>query len=511
MQKRKENQNAKQQLVERFLEGEGIPTDTWTTELKHVPDMTHSVVEDFFKNANDKRHLTEGYAFSKTKKFETSGKPLRINLLPNCNMFLLEGHTRPAMKQAKGISSGSGIYSCIVVFDKLTGNIIRARDRSCAAGRRGYCKHIAALCYKLVEAKMSSAKELPRALSCTEIKQQWGVPSIKAQQDPEKELMKKKPLQDITFEKHLLVRDQKGGRKRRLPQEVSSTYSSTPAGEPNIDAACVDAFKQDLSKSKNSYLVTNFVHLNHNPTCVPAADKENTPSCSTAGSILKQRSEAWFQERIGKVTSSKAPAVVGLYGRKEFMETWECIKNGKPEPSKNFKNFQRGINFEESAARCFSLNSGVELSECGMFVLPSDDRFAASPDRIFQGETCSEITNLKTNKNIKLNGQCLLEIKTRAEGQTEPLSTVTGAHICQVQLQMKCTETGLAILQSYVPESNKSKYFLIHRNDDFINLFMNLCTSAFNSNLLEFDSMLGIRQFANALAKDCPEIDFVLV
>ena len=159
--------------------------------------------------------MTEGYAFSKTKKYETSGKPLRINLLPICDMFLLEGHTRPAMKQAKGISSGASIYSCLVVFDKITGNIIAARDRSCAAGRHGYCKHIAALCYKFVEAKMSSAKELPRALSCAEIKQQWGIPSVKAQQDPEKELMKKKPLQDITFEKHLLIRDQKGGEKKK--------------------------------------------------------------------------------------------------------------------------------------------------------------------------------------------------------------------------------------------------------------------------------------------------------
>ena len=48
--------------------------------------------------------------------------------------------------EASQISSGSGTYSCIVLFDKLTGNFIRARDRSCAAGRRGYCKHMAALC-----------------------------------------------------------------------------------------------------------------------------------------------------------------------------------------------------------------------------------------------------------------------------------------------------------------------------------------------------------------------------
>ena len=34
-------------------------------------------------------------------------------------MFLLEGYTRPAMKQAKGINSGSGVYSCIVEIDHV--------------------------------------------------------------------------------------------------------------------------------------------------------------------------------------------------------------------------------------------------------------------------------------------------------------------------------------------------------------------------------------------------------
>ena len=63
------------------------------------------------------------------------------------NMFLLEWHTTPAMKQANGINSGSGIYSCIVVFNKLTGKVLAARDRSCPAGKGGFCKHIAAFCY----------------------------------------------------------------------------------------------------------------------------------------------------------------------------------------------------------------------------------------------------------------------------------------------------------------------------------------------------------------------------
>ena len=122
----------------------------------------HSVVEEFFQNSGEKRHLTDGYAFSKTKKFGTSGKPLRINLLPGCN-DMLEGHTRPAMKQAKGITSGSGVYSCIVDFSKLTGKILAARDRSSAAGKRRFCKHIVALCYRLVELKMPESFPNPSA------------------------------------------------------------------------------------------------------------------------------------------------------------------------------------------------------------------------------------------------------------------------------------------------------------------------------------------------------------
>ena len=129
-----------------------------------------------------------------------------------------------------------------------------------------------------------------------------------------------------------------------------------------------------------------------------------------------------------------------LHGKVKFLETWECIRNHKREPSRKLRNFDRGVQFENSAANCFSNDSGTTVLECGMFVLSSDHRFAASPDRVFQGETCADLTNVRTNQEVQLTGQCLLEIKTRAEGQSEPLYSVTGAHVCQVQLQMKCAE-----------------------------------------------------------------------
>ena len=155
----------------------------------------------------------------KLKKFETSGKPIRLNLLPDHDMFLLEGHTRPATKQAESISMGKGIYSCSLLLSKETGKIIAAKNKSCAAGKRSFCKHIVALAYKLDEATMSGATQLPKPISCTDVRQQWGLPSIKAEQNPEKEAMKRNPLHEIVFEKHILTRDNLGAENANYPQK----------------------------------------------------------------------------------------------------------------------------------------------------------------------------------------------------------------------------------------------------------------------------------------------------
>ena len=82
---------------------------------------------------------------------------------------------------------------------------------------------------------MSCSVELPKSISCTQVRQQWGIPSIRASQDPEKELTKRMPLQEIMFEKHLLQQDKSGGRKLKLPVEVSCGHTSRPHREPAVD------------------------------------------------------------------------------------------------------------------------------------------------------------------------------------------------------------------------------------------------------------------------------------
>ena len=111
----------------------------------------------------------------------------------------------------------------------------------------------------------------------------------------------------------------------------------------------------------------------------------------------------------------------------------------------------------------------------------SDQTYGASPDRTCLGETCKKLVDIKTGGQVTLSGLCLLQIKTRAEGNLEPLASVTGAHVAQIQLQEECTQANVCILQSYVPESKKSKYFLIGKNNNFINSFK-LCFSAILNN-----------------------------
>ena len=90
----------------------------WTQNLENIPFklITHFVVEKYFEN----RHVREGYTFSKTLKFETSGRPMRVNLKDE-RYFLLEGYTRPSMKTSKGTAKGEGIYRCLVIFGLKTG------------------------------------------------------------------------------------------------------------------------------------------------------------------------------------------------------------------------------------------------------------------------------------------------------------------------------------------------------------------------------------------------------
>lgn len=144
--------------------------------------------------------------------------------------------------------------------------------------------------------------------------------------------MKRDTLQEIVFEKRLVERDESGGRKRKLPVEASSNYTSKRSGEPPVDQEWLKKLRDDLARPKYPKIVSQVLKLklgkekesasvgvSGTPVEVTAEKENMLPSA--------QRSSTWFSERVGKITSSMAPAVIGLQGRKEFQEPQKCFRN----------------------------------------------------------------------------------------------------------------------------------------------------------------------------------------
>ncbi len=114
----KENISEEELEIIKILDNQPQKSDPrWTQSLAGIPvaKITHSGVEDYFAKSVEKRHMKEGYSLSKTSKFETSGRPIRLNLF-NEKHFLLDGYTRQSMKSSKGMNRCAGIYHCVIVY-----------------------------------------------------------------------------------------------------------------------------------------------------------------------------------------------------------------------------------------------------------------------------------------------------------------------------------------------------------------------------------------------------------
>ena len=365
----------------------------------------------------------------------------------------LPWNRRREYRRARGLS-----YHCVIAFSRTTGEIVQVRDYSCPAGKRGYCKHVAALAYKLVDSAMTKKESLLSSLTCTQIKQKWGLPSLRAEQDPEKEMLKRQPLQTISIRRQILDRDLSGGRKRKLPNETLSTYSSKPVKEPFISVSDFDNLAADLNKSKcqstlllaikagrkavNSGVNSSTTVVQHSELL---AEKETFTS--------KQGSNEWYKQRVGKITSSKLPTLIGFSGKNEFDKAWECIRNKVQEETKSFQNFKRGKIYESIADDTFEHSSGLKLSESPLILHPNDpEHYAASPDRILDVGSIF-LRSYESDELIELNGKYILEIKTRAIGSVKPLELINASHVEPVsvanELHVRCDCDNFIVVPSW--------------------------------------------------------------
>ena len=90
-----------------------------------------------------------------------------------------------------------------------------------------------------------------------------------------------------------------------------------------------------------------------------------------------QNTNEWKDLRKFKITGSRLPALLGLYGQEKFPKYWKVVKQGLEESDvlkTNFQNFKQGHKFEKEAISVFCHLSNSETESCGFFEDPSDSK-----------------------------------------------------------------------------------------------------------------------------------------
>ena len=147
---------------------------------------------------------------------------------------------------------------------------------------------------------------------------------------------------------------------------------------------------------------------------------------------------SWQLTRRKKITGSRLPALLGLYGQKQFQLVWSVVRDGVREKDlSHIENIRRGHIHEKEALAHFEKISKAKSNLCGFFKHPYLNRFGSSPDALGPDGI-------------------LIEIKTRAQNSSGPLESLLSYpnYYIQCQLQLACT---VHIVVSWYPITQEVK------------------------------------------------------
>lgn len=81
-----------------------------------------------------------------------------------------------------------------------------------------------------------------------------------------------------------------------------------------------------FSEEKTKELLNLISHSTEELITVKIPECESIKLCGS-NYVDVQGSKEWFNSRVGIITASKIPALLGLCGHKEFDSSWFCIHN----------------------------------------------------------------------------------------------------------------------------------------------------------------------------------------
>ena len=177
---------------------------------------------------------------------------------------------------------------------------------------------------------------------------------------------------------------------------------------------------------------------------------------------MEQKSEEWFQARLGKVTASRVADVIaktktGYSASRENYMAQLVVERLTNTQAESFTNaaMQWGTDQEPFARAAYELKMGVMVDETGLVDHPTIPMAGASPDGLVGEDGLVEIKCPKTATHI----------------DTLLTQTVPAKYITQMQFQMACTGRQWCDFVSFDPRMpQKAQIFIkrVLRDDSFI-------------------------------------------
>lgn len=178
--------------------------------------------------------------------------------------------------------------------------------------------------------------------------------------------------------------------------------------------------------------------------------------------LIEQKSDAWFDARLGCVTASRVADVIAKTktgfstSRSNYMAQLVCERLTKTR-TESFTNaaMEHGVTQEPFARAAYEAAQGVMVEEVGFVRHPTIEWAGASPDGLVGGDGLVEIKCPNTATMI----ETLLSQK------------VPGKYITQMQFQMACTGRKWCDYVSFDPRMPaKAQLFVkrVDRDDTYI-------------------------------------------
>lgn len=179
----------------------------------------------------------------------------------------------------------------------------------------------------------------------------------------------------------------------------------------------------------------------------------------------KQRSENWYNERLGKFTASEIHKLLGVKGLGLTGETYafekacELVYGLDEEESFTSYDMQRGITLEPLAFRKFKELKEMEFIEVKeSYFFPYTENAGASPDGVVGEDAILEIKSPRSKKFFNLI----------AKGY----DAIDKEYIAQMQMQMLCSNSQRCHFFNYIIFNGQEMWheIIVERDEKMIEL-----------------------------------------